>query len=160
MDLKKRVIKREKDNFFIGLNPSKANSVKNDRTLIRVINFCSRWNYRNLYVINLFGLISSSPSELSKTSDPVGKKNDLIILKVLKYWRENISYDLWLGLSDKGKLYNRDSEILKLIKNLSNLKLSKNNHSQRIFSLGLSKKGNPPHPLYIPSDSFLKNFQL
>ena len=69
-------------------------------------------------IINLFGLISKSPSQLSKSLNPVGEKNDLIISKVLGFWRKNINCDLWLGWGDKGKLYKRDLEVLKLIKSL------------------------------------------
>ncbi len=145
---------------FIGLNPSKADSVNNDRTLIRIINFCSSWNYRNVYVINLFGLISKSPFQLLKNKDPVGKSNDLITLKVLEFWKENINCDLWLGWGDRGQLYSRDHVVLKLIKNLSNFNSKGNNHSRRILSLGLSRKGNPRHPLYMPNESFLSPFDL
>jgi len=146
--------------IFIGLNPSKANLVNNDRTLVRIINFCSRWNYKNIYLINLFGLISSSPSQLLKNIDPVGKNNDLIILKALEFWRENINCDLWLGWGDKGELFRRDRIVLKLIKRLSILELNENNYSGRILSLGLSKKGNPRHPLYMPNESCLKPLEL
>ena len=143
---------------FIGLNPSKANSFNNDRTLIRIMNFCSRWNYKNIYVINLFGLISKFPNQLSKSLDPVGKNNNLITLKVLEFWRENNNCDLWLGWGDKGRLYRRDLEILKLIKSFSKSQLNENNHSKRILTLGFSKKGSPRHPLYMPNESFLKPF--
>ena len=68
-------------------------------TLERIINFSSRWNYKNIYVINLFGLIAKSSSLLVKNKDPV-EKNDLIILKVLEFWRKNINCDLWLGWGD------------------------------------------------------------
>ena len=156
--LKRELLRGKKTVVFIGLNPSKANSFYNDRTLTRIINFSSRWNYKNIYVINLFGLISTSPSQLLKNKDPVGLNNDLIILKALGFWSENINCDLWLGWGDKGKLYRRDLEVLKLIKNFSNLKSNENNHSKRILSLGLSKKGSPRHPLYMPNDSFLKPF--
>ena len=144
--------------MFIGLNPSKANSNNNDMTLTRIINFCYRWNYKNLYIINLFGLISKSPCKLSKSLDPVGNNNDLITLKALGFWSKNINCDLWLGWGDKGKLFRRDLEVLKLIKNFSNLKSNKNNHSKHVLSLGLSKKGSPRHPLYMPNESFLKQF--
>ena len=156
--MKRELVIGNKTLVFIGLNPSKANSVYNDRTLLRIINFCSRWNYKNIYVINLFGLIAKSPSQLSKSLDPVGVKNDLITLKVLGFWKDNINCDLWLGWGDKGQLYGRDRTILKLIKNFSNLKPNENNHSKRVLSLGLSKKGNPRHPLYMPNESFLKPF--
>ena len=122
------------------------------------MNFCSRWNYKNIYIINLFGLISKSPDQLKKSNDPLGKNNNLITLKVLEFWKKNINCDLWLGWGDKGQLYCRDGEVLKLIRNLSKLKSSEDNHSNRIFSLGLSKKGNPRHPLYMPNESFLRPF--
>ena len=119
--LKRELLVGEKTVVFIGLNPSNANSFRNDRTLIRIVNFCSRWNYKNIYIINLFGLISKSPSQLSKSLNPVGEKNDLIISKVLGFWRKNINCDLWLGWGDKGKLYKRDRIVLKMIKDLSKL---------------------------------------
>ena len=109
---------------------------------MRIINFCSRWKYKNIYIINLFGLISKSPIQLSKNKDPIGKNNDLIILKSLIFWRENTNCDLWLGWGDKGQLYGRNFEVLKLIKNLSDFRSSENNYPKRVLSLGLSKKGN------------------
>ncbi len=158
--LKRQLLSGKKTVVFIGLNPSKANSYSNDRTLIRIINFCSRWNYKNIYIINLFGLISKSPIQLSKSKDPIGENNDLIILKSLQFFRENISCDLWLGWGDKGQLNGRDREVLKLIKNFSNLNSNENNSFKRVLSLGLSKKGNPRHPLYMPNQSFLRPFDL
>ena len=141
------------------MNPSRANSVNNDKTLTRIINFCLKWNYKNIYLINLFGLISKSPRQLSKSRDPVGGNNDLITVKVLKFWSKNTNCDLWLGWGDKGQLYRRDLIVLKLIKNLSNSKSNENNHSKRVLSLGFTKKGNPRHPLYMPNESFLKPFE-
>ena len=147
--LKRELLSGKKTVVFVGLNPSKANASNNDRTLIRIINFCSRWNYKNIYIINLFSLISKSPIHLSKSNDPIGGNNDLITLKALEFWWKNINCDLWLGWGDKGKLYRRDSFVLGLIKNLSNLELNENNYSRRILTLGISKKGNPRHPLYM-----------
>ena len=158
--LKRDLLRGKKTVIFIGLNPSKANSVNNDKTLIRIINFCSRWNYRNLYVINLFGLISKSPSQLSKNKNPIGSNNDLITLKALEFWSENINCDLWLGWGDKGQLNRRDRVVMKLIKNLSNLHQCEKNLSNRVFSMGVSKKGNPRHPLYMPKESLLSPFDL
>ena len=157
--LKRELLIGKKSVVFIGLNPSKANAVNNDKTLTRIINFSSKWDYKNIYVINLFALISTSPLQLSKSKDPVGKHNDLIILKALDFWSENINCDLWLGWGDKGKLYRRDCMVIKLIKNLSISDSDENNHSRRILSLGRSKKGSPRHPLYMPNESFLKPFE-
>ena len=158
--LKRELLSGKKTVVFIGLNPSKANSSNNDRTLVRIINFCSRWNYKNIYIINLFGLISKSPIQLLKNNNPIGENNNLITLKSLVFWRENTNCDLWLGWGDKGQLNGRDSEILKLIKDFSTSKANENYSSKRILSLGLTKKGNPRHPLYMPNDSVLRKFDL
>ena len=106
----------------------------------------------------MFGLISKSPFQLSKSTNPIGENNDLITLTTLKFWRKNINCDLWLGWGDKGQLNGRDKEVLDMIKSLSNLESSENNYPKRILSLGLSKKGNPLHPLYMPNESFLRPF--
>ena len=127
---------------------------------MRMIDFCSRWNYKNIYIINLFGMISKTPIQLSKSKNPIGVKNDLITIKTLEFWRQDSNCDLWLGWGDKGQLQGRDRKVLKLIKKFSNLKSSKNNYSKRVLSLGLSKKGNPRHPLYMPKQSFLRKFDL
>ena len=111
-------------------------------------------------MINLFGLISKSPIQLLKSTDPIGKNNDLITLKSLEFWREDSNCDLWLGWGDKGQLKGRDRTVLKFIKNFSNLKSNEDNSSKRVLSLGLSKKGNPRHPLYISNQSFLRKFDM
>ena len=110
--------------------------------------------------MNLFGLISKSPLELSKSKDPIGGNNDLITLKVLKFWMKNTNCDLWLGGGDKGQLFRRDLVVLKLIRKISNMNSNENNTYKRILTLGLSKKGNPRHPLYMPNDSFLRPFDV
>ena len=156
--LKRELLSGKKTVVFIGLNPSKANSANNDRTLVRIINFCSIWNYKNIYIINLFGLISKSPIQLSKSNDPIGENNDLITLKSLRFWREDSNCDLWLGWGDKGQLKGRDRKVLKLIKKFSNWKSNENNYSKRVLSIGLTKQGNPRHPLYMPNESFLRPF--
>ena len=158
--MKRELLSGKKTVVFIGLNPSKANSSNNDRTLVRIINFCSRWNYKNIYIINLFGLISKSPNQLSRSNDPIGANNDLITLKSLEFWRGDNNCDLWLGWGDKGQLKGRDRKVIKLIKNFSNSKSNEKNYSKRVLSLGLSKKGNPRHPLYMPNESFLRKFDL
>ncbi len=111
-------------------------------------------------MINLFGLISKSPIQLSKSNDPIGQNNDLITLKSLEFWMENSNCDLQLGWGDKGQLNGRDHKVLKLIKDFSNFKSKENDDSKRVLSLGLSKKGNPRHPLYMPNKSFLRKFEL
>ena len=158
--LKRELLTGKKKVVFFGLNPSIANSVSNDRTLLRLISFCKKWDYRNIYIINLFGLISKSPNQLKRCTDPLGKNNDLVTILLLEFWCKNIDCDLWLGWGDKGGLNNRDVSVLNFIRNLSDLNLTETNPSKRILSLGLTQKGNPRHPLYMPNNSQLKPFDL
>ena len=65
-----------------------------------------------------------------------------------------------LRFVDKGKLNGRYGEIINLIKDFSNLNSNVNTYSKPVYSLGLSKKGNPRHPLYMPNKSFLREFHL
>ena len=60
------------------------------------------------------------------------------------------------GLAGSGRASKRQRF---LIKTLLKLESSENNHSRRVLSLGLSKKGSPRHPLYMPNESFLKPFE-
>ena len=46
-----------------------------------------------------------------------------------------------------------------LIKNFPNSKSNEERYSKRVLSIGLTKKGNPRHPLYMPNESFLKPFR-
>ena len=142
------------------MNPSIANSKNNDRTLTRIINFCSQWDYKIVYIINLFALISKSPFELRRSYEPVGKNNDLITFKALDFWIRNGNCDLWLGWGDQGVLKGRDQKVIEMIKNISTLNSKKNMFSKTPLALGISKKGNPRHPLYIPNGSLLMPFNI
>ena len=157
--LRREINRGKKIIIFIGLNPSKADSIQNDRTLSRIINFCFDWDYKTIYLINLFGLISKSPLQLKKSSDPIGMNNDLITFKVLDFWSRNVNCDLWLGWGDQGTLNGRNQKVLEMIKNISILNSKKTSVPKIPLSIGISKKGNPRHPLYMPNGSLLKPFE-
>lgn len=61
--------------MFIGLNPSTANEAKNDPTIRYVVDFCKRWDYGGVYMMNLFSVISSDPKVLLTCADPL-RDND------------------------------------------------------------------------------------
>ena len=86
-------------------------------------------------------MISSSPSQLLKNKDPLGGNNDLIILKILEFWSENINCDLWLGWGDKGHLSKRDQIVLEIIKDLLKLDSKENNYPRHVLVWASAKKG-------------------
>lgn len=62
----------------IGLNPSTANGEDDDPTIESVTRMLQHNGYGAFYMMNLFALISSEPTDLRSCPDPV-KNNDLHI---------------------------------------------------------------------------------
>ena len=61
---------------FIMLNPSTADSIKNDSTVTRCIRYAQQFGYQKLIVLNIFAYRSTDPKELYRICDPVGSKNE------------------------------------------------------------------------------------
>ena len=150
----------EKEIIFIGLNPSLSNENLLDNTTKKIIKICDKYNYGKIKLINLFGLISSSPKLLITHKDPVGFLNNRVIENSLNYWSKSINCDLWLGWGNKGKLYGRDTEVYKIIRKYFHLK--KKNFSKNIYPLFISKTkyNNPRHPLYCQNNSKLQKLNF
>ena len=60
---------------IVGLNPSTADTQKNDPTIRRCIGFAEEWGYENLCVMNLFAWRATYPRDLKNAADPVGPEN-------------------------------------------------------------------------------------
>mgnify|MGYP001381670807 CR=1 FL=1 len=150
-------LKRKKI-LFIGLNPSKANDFRDDPTLRRLVNFSNSWGYGTLVIVNLFSVISSSPSIIKNCSDPIGKSNDDEIKNRLLEWSKSTEWNLWMGWGDKGVWQGRDLAINRLIKNYYFKRYEKFPNSCGPLVIGLTKAGNPRHPLYVQKVEKLKAF--
>jgi len=138
---------REWDKFkpyvlFIGFNPSKADKIKNDRTITKCIKYAKKWGYGGLRMANLFAYVSPKPEELQeeKVSNPIGIDNDRHIndrrIKEL-YEGAGITVVAWGNLlEDNLPSYKyRYKEVLKLIK--------------EPMCLTIRKSGQPAHLLYL-----------
>ena len=118
---------------FIMLNPNSADAQINDPTITCCINFAKSWGYGRLEVVNLFAYRTSQPSLLKQAAEPIGKDNDRYIMKsVLKSDR------VILAWGNHGTWQKQDLYTLQLLKNYNHL-----------YSLGMTKKGCPRHPLYL-----------
>jgi hypothetical protein len=120
---------------FIMLNPSVANASENDPTIRRCIGFARSWGYSGLVVTNLFPDISISPQYL-KTLQPdalaaAWETNQWVLKAVTK--RSLPAICAWGNL---GALADRASAVIRLLK--------------KPLCLGLTAKGFPKHPLYVP----------
>ncbi len=145
----------EREIIFIGLNPSKSNQTFLDNTTKKIIKICDKYNYGRIRLINLFAIVSTSPKLLHMHNDPIGFLNNTIIEYNINYWSKSINCDLWIGWGNKGRLFDRDIQVYKIIKKYISFK--KKNFSRNAIPLLINKTkyNNPTHPLYCPDNSKL-----
>lgn len=128
---------------FIMLNPSTADAAVDDPTIRRCVSFAQREKCGSLTVVNLFGLRSTDPRELSRHPDPLGPENDFHLLRVLHEQPARV-IAAW-GSHPFARARARAVAEL-LAPELANLKL-------RLTCLGTTKDGHPRHPLYVRNDA-------
>ncbi len=127
----------EKKLLFILLNPSQATEKVYDPTLLRCKKRAEKSNYKQLRICNLFALRTTNPEKLKKVYDPIGPLNNNILKKSI-HWSDVIICS-WGNL---GILNNRAIEVIQLIRE----------NNTPVFHLGLTKKNQPKHLLYISYD--------
>ena len=125
---------RKKRAHFIMLNPSTATEYQNDPTVERCERRARSLGYGAFSVTNIFAWRETNPKKMEKVSDPIGPKNDGIIIETCK--NSNLNIAAW---GAHGSHRARGKEVKEI---LIKVKL-------KIFSLGITKLGHPKHPLYI-----------
>ena len=132
--------------LFIGLNPSRADSERDDPTLRRLQGFARAWGYGGLEVLNLFARISATPVALRRCADPVGAENDRWLDQRLRALPAEAA--VWLGWGNGGVWRARDQQVLALIG-----RVLPPVGGTPLLALGLTAGGQPRHPLYAPGDA-------
>jgi hypothetical protein len=118
---------------FICLNPSVADAYRNDRTLVRCINYAKSFSFGGVFMTNAFAFVTPDPEEMKRAADPIGPEND--------YWLKEVSRDAGMviaGWGLDGMFMGRAEQVMKLI--------------PKVHYLKLSKDGYPCHPLYLNKD--------
>lgn len=128
---------------FIGLNPSTADEAKLDPTLRRVIGFAQREGCGGLDMLNLFAFRATFPRVMKLQKEPVGPENDTYLTAIAGAASVVIA-----GWGTHGTHQHRDEAVRALLRPLATL-----------WCLGLTKDGQPKHPLYLPKISPLVVFQ-
>ena len=121
---------------FIMLNPSTADDIKNDPTVTRCINYAKSWGFGTLYVRNIFALRSTDPKALLKHPDPVGQFNDAYIVEAAQYAKVTV-----VAWGTHGRIMKRGEIVLDKLHRCG----------FPVYCLGLTKCGQPRHPLYLPN---------
>jgi len=125
---------------FCMLNPSTGNETVLDPTLQRCIGFARKWGCGGIDVVNLFAIVSPDPSILRTHPDPVGPGNDEHILDV------GIQAKLVVfGWGAFPMAAARAREVASLLAA----------SGVTPWCLGVTKAGQPRHPLYVSGDTTL-----
>lgn len=123
---------------FMGINPSTANETEPDNTIKRVISIAKSNGFGGIYMINLFGLVSTDPDLLLTHPDPLGD-NDRHIDEV-----QGLVSGIVCAWGAFGQAKQRAREVYPRIGNP--------------LTLLVLKDGSPKHPLYCKKDTVLLPF--
>ena len=125
--------------YWLMLNPSTADELKNDPTVERCERRARMWNYGGSVGFNIFAYRATDPKNMRATTDPVGPEND-------KWLRELAAMSQRVtvigGWGEHGKHRERGQAVLDIFKSAQG----------RLHALKINASGNPAHPLYIGYD--------
>lgn len=122
---------------FVMLNPSTADARRDDPTIRRCIGFARRWGFGGVEVVNLFALRAPDPRALRVAADPVGPANDRYLRRTLR----SVSHIVLAWGTDRMARRSSGARLL----------FSR----RRSRCLGLTRSGEPRHPLYLRGDARL-----
>ena len=129
--------------LFIGLNSSTAHELTNDPTVNRWISFSQSWGYGGFYACNLSSQVTPHPEELlpetwnHRANIPAIRMALGLTVLTVCCWGDGINQ------VPDGKA--RVAEIFGLL--------------EGPMCFGLTASGNPKHPLYLPGDTDLVEFE-
>ncbi len=139
--LERRLTSGEGTLVYIMLNPSTADEVEDDPTIVKCMGFAHRLGFNKVVVVNLFAWRSTDPKGLLTAKDPIGPRNDQEILRacaegdlVLAAWGAHA-----VLRGRKGPLQGRVRDVRLLVAR----------QGIHLGCLGLSKDNHPRHPLML-----------
>lgn len=123
--------------FFIMLNPSTADGFVDDPTIRRCMGYAKAWDCTALVVVNLYAYRATKPEDLWTVEDPVGPDND--------YW---LRREMAVAKATDAPLIAAWGANAKPDR-VAHVRLMPG--AGRMQALGLTKGGQPRHPLYLPA---------
>jgi len=123
--------------LFVMLNPSTATEVQNDPTVERCERRARVLGYGAFRVCNIFAYRATDPKVMRAAADPVGPGNDAAIADSAP-WADAIV----CAWGSHGDFLDRGRTVEALLRATG----------RPLYHLGLTKGGQPRHPLYIGYD--------
>jgi hypothetical protein len=125
------------DLLFVMLNPSIADEVIDDPTQRRCRGFTKSLRFEGYTVVNIFAIVSTDPTILKTTIDPIGPYNDDHLRTCHRISTMTIAaWGTW------GRLFNRGIIVQNTLAKIKPL-----------MCLGQNQDRSPKHPLYLRADT-------
>lgn len=122
--------------LFVMNNPSTADAREDDSTIRRVKGFAWEWGFHRVYVGNTNPVRGTDPKTVALAREPWLLENDRQLRKLAA--RVELIIAAW-GNDAHPSLARRAYRVVRDIK--------------PIYALGLTKAGNPKHPLYLAANT-------
>ena len=116
------------------LNPSTATEMQNDPTVERCERRARALGFGAFRVTNIFAWRDTDPRKMRAAADPIGPHNDAAILESCS-WADQVI----CAWGTHGSHLARGTAVHGMLRKTG----------QELFHLGLTKSGQPKHPLYI-----------
>jgi len=127
--------------FMAGmLNPSKADAEIDDPTVVRGWRRAERLGCGSYVVWNLGAGRATDPKDWKAMADPIGPENDAYIRRLLTECKERNGI-AFVGWGEHGSFMNRDKRAVEIAREVG----------IEFQCLGVTKSGQPKHPLYVAS---------
>ena len=123
---------------FFGVNGATAGAVENDHTVCKWIGFTKINNGRRLMVGNPYAFCATDVRELATAVDPIGPDNDMHLMQIIA--DADVLVPCW---GSRAKLPQR------LHKRLDDLLAQLFASGKPVKTFGLTKSGDPKHPLML-----------
>ncbi|USA62991.1 DUF1643 domain-containing protein (plasmid) [Qipengyuania citrea] len=132
------------------VNPSTADASQDDATIRRWNGFASRYGWGKIIVVNKFAFRSTDVGVLANAEDPIGPDNDFFLQDA--FIAADLIVAAWGTLQKLHdmRLKKRHVKIRKLLQP----------YDERVFCFGLTKDGQPRHPLMLSYASQLVRFNF
>lgn len=134
--------------LFVMLNPSTADGKEDDPTIRRCVGFAKSWGYDRMEVVNLFAYRATDPRNLlalKHSDEPWGIDNQSKIYRAMDKSVNRIV----CAWGAHGTHLGQGETVLGWIEDYAEFL----DETPEIVALGLTKDGQPRHPLYLAKDA-------
>jgi hypothetical protein len=137
---------------FIMLNPSTADALQDDPTIRRCIGFARSWGCGSLVVLNLFAIRATNPAVMLADNDPEGPDNFEHFRRFLDDptdWITHARDIVVCAWGAHGSHRDQDKTVMGWM----------DRFAAQPQCLGITKSGQPKHPLYIAASTPLQPYR-